>query len=117
MRTLIDIYKERGQKVQPYFDNYEFYAKQIKQAFVRVLGKVEVYIFGSILEKKHSPYHSDIDILVVSPKTPRFASDRAAVKHKVFQELGFLDPFEAHLATPEEYAGWYRHLIKKKIKV
>ncbi len=113
----MDIYKERGKKVQPYFDRHQLYAKYIKRAFAKILGDVQVYVFGSILDKQHSPYHSDIDILVISPRTPGSATDRAAVKQKVFRKLGFSDPFEVHLVTPEEYAGWYRHLIKKKIKV
>lgn len=117
MKTKFDSYKERATAVKPYFEDYLNFARKLRNAFTKRLKNVEVYIFGSVLEKKHSVYHSDIDLLVVSPDTPHYASDRALIKRGVFEEVGFSDPFEVHLVTPEEYEGWYKHLIKKKKRV
>ena len=55
---------------------------------------VEVYLFGSAAEKRHT-YSSDIDVLVITRKEP-------ARVHYELWKAGIRDPFEIHVQPPEK---------------
>lgn len=114
MKDELDILIEEAREEEKYFKNYLKYAKKIKEEAEKLLGKVKVYVFGSILRKDEVA--QDIDILIISPKL-KTASDKSKIWAELWKNLGFLSPFEIHLINPEEYKNWYRYFIKEKIKV
>jgi predicted nucleotidyltransferase len=112
--NLIDILIEQAQEREKYFKNYLFYAKEIKKAAEEILGKVKVFVFGSILKKKEIA--RDIDILIVSPKL-KTTAQKSKILAKLWKKFGIDIPFEFHLINPDEYKNWYRHFIKEKIEI
>ena len=115
MKSLVDILLEEAKENKKYFDNYLDYAQIIKKEAGKLLGKVKVYIFGSIVKGDFDP-SSDIDILIVAPKQLPF-SRRTEVKVKIYEKIGFFSPFELHLINEEEYQSWYKNFLKDKIEV
>ncbi len=69
-------------------------------------------IFGSIIKKCWTP-NSDIDVLIVSEKTPKNFEDIVRSKLKIKKSVCLFSPFQIHLATPKEYNEWYKKFIKK----
>ena len=67
MRTLVDFLLEKKKRQKKYFKNYLFWAKKIKEQAEKNIGKVEVFLFGSII-KTNIDSGSDIDILIISSK-------------------------------------------------
>lgn len=115
MTTLVDLLIERRKREKKYFRNYLFWAKKIKKEAEKNLGKVKVFLFGSIARGEATP-GSDIDILIISPKL-KSAKKKSEVRAKIFKKLGFISPFEIHLISPEEYRTWYKFFIKQKVRV
>jgi predicted nucleotidyltransferase len=114
MITLTDLLIEREKLQKIYFDNYLIYAKKIKKEIEKILGKTRVFVFGSILQKSEIP--QDIDILVISPKIKKIKS-KGKIIAKIWEKIGFDNPFEIHLITPKEYQDWYKFFIKEKIEI
>jgi len=114
MKNEVDLLIEEAQKEEKYFKDYLKYAKEIKKEAEKLLGKVKVFIFGSILKKEEIP--RDIDILIISPKLKK-TYQKSQIRAKLWKKIGFSAPFEIHLINPEEYRQWYKYFIKEKIKV
>jgi predicted nucleotidyltransferase len=112
--TLTDLLIERVKREEKYFKNYLFYAKIIKKIAQQFLGKVKVFVFGSVLRKNEIP--QDIDILIVSPQLET-SEQKIKIKLKIQKKLGFSSPFEFHLVSPKEYSQWYRYFIKEKVEI
>jgi len=112
-KTLVDFLLEKVNQEEKYFKDYLRYAKKIKKEAQKVLGKVRVFVFGSVLEKEEIP--RDIDILIISPKL-KSAFQKSKIRTFLWKK-GFSSPFELHLVTPKEFKEWYSHFIKKKIEV
>ncbi len=112
--TFVDLLIERTQREEKYFKNYLQYAKEIKAAAEEVLSKLKVYVFGSIL--RNDKVVRDIDILIIAPELDD-PEKRADILASIWRKIGTLHPFEIHLITPEQYSGWYKYFIKKKIKI
>lgn len=113
--SFFDIIAETAEEEKKYFENYMEYASLIKELAEDLLGTAEVYVFGSVVEEKHTPA-SDIDVLVVSENTPRRQSERAKVTGKIVKAIDVFAPFELHLVNYKELK-WYERFIGKKIKV
>ena len=111
---LIDLLIENQKEQEKYFKNYLKYARQIKKIAEKSIGKVKVFVFGSILKKNEVP--RDIDILIISPQL-KTLEKKTMLKVKIWKKIGFFSPFEIHLITPEEYKNWYQHFIKEKIEI
>jgi len=112
-KDLIDIITEIGKENEKYFKNYLKYAKIIKKIVKNVFKEGEVIIFGSILKSKTQ---GDIDILIISDKV----SDPEIRKEFFIQfneKIGFINPFEIHFATKDQFDNWYINFIDKYIKV
>ena len=109
-----DIWMEIVQEEKKYFDSYEKYARKIKEVLERELESVRVFVFGSVVEVKHTPA-SDIDVLAVSTNMPR-GMKRAELRGKVLREIGVFSPFEIHLADEKEFE-WYRRFAEKMIEI
>lgn len=113
-KSEIDFLIEEAKKEEKYFKNYKNWAKIIKKEAEKLLGKVRVLVFGSILRKDEVP--QDIDILIISQKL-KTTAQKGKIRTKLWQRLGFSFPFEIHLITPEEYRDWYSHFIEEKIEI
>ena len=108
---LMDAVREIAKEEKKYFENYMHYAKLIKRVAEEELGKAEVYVFGSVVEKKHTPA-SDIDVLVVSENAPKSQWERSKIRAKILKSIDVFAPFEIHVVTPREFE-WYRRFCKK----
>lgn len=115
MNSLVKILKAQAEEEKKYFVNPKKYARKIKNLVKKELNSPKVFLFGSIVRGDYSPT-SDIDLLLVSPSTPKKQSERAEIKARLYQEIGFSSPFEIHLITPEEFS-WYKRFIDKKTKI
>jgi len=111
-----DLLKKRAEKRKRYLDNLDFYLKEIAEFFKEKLTEIEIYSFGSILTGDFDP-ESDIDILIISSNAPRYLYQRAKLIAELKSKIGFVNPFEIHLITPEEHKDWYSHFIKKKSEI
>lgn len=68
-----------------------------------------VLVFGSYV-KGDTRIDSDVDVLIIT----RLAEDavgRARLRVRIARDIGVYSPFEFHIATKEEYTGWYENLI------
>lgn len=65
MKSYLEILNEIKRENQKYFDNYLKYAKIAKKVAKKELGKVKVFVFGSVV-KAQAMLASDIDLLIVS---------------------------------------------------
>ncbi len=114
MTTLTDLLLEREKENRIYFKNFKKYSRKIKEEARKNLGKVKVFIFGSIL-KKEEPKR-DIDILLISQKLAD-QYEKTKMQVRIWRKIGIFSPFECHFATPEEYQNWYKYFLKEKIEV
>ncbi len=78
----------------------------VVNAVKRVLGDVEIYVFGSAIEGKLTA-DSDIDIAIVLDEVPRRGLDRASIIDAIWSELEkkgipWWYPLELHLLTKRE---------------
>lgn len=112
---MTDILIEERKEEERYFRNYLDYAREIKKEAEKNLGKVKVFLFGSIIKDKIGP-GSDIDILIISSKLGE-ALKKSEIRAKILKKIGSPNPFELHLITPQEYKDWYSHFIKEKIEI
>ncbi|WP_456469475.1 nucleotidyltransferase domain-containing protein [Archaeoglobus sp.] len=115
MSTSFDIFVKIAKEERKYFENYVEYAKKIKKIAEMLLGEVEVFVFGSVVEGKHTPA-SDIDILICSKNAPQKMEEKAKIAGKILKEIDVFAPFEIHIVTPEEFE-WYRKFLRKTVKV
>jgi predicted nucleotidyltransferase len=111
-KSEVELLIEEFQEKEKYFRDYLKYAKMIKKEAENLLGKVKVFVFGSILKKGEVP--QDIDILIISPKL-KTLNKKSEILKKIREK--FSTPFEFHLITPKEYREWYRHFIEEKIEI
>jgi predicted nucleotidyltransferase len=99
---------------EKYFRNYPAYAKILKENAKMILKdkKVRVLVFGSVVENDFT-LSSDVDVLVISDKSPRKGLKRAKILSKLYNSIGETHPFEIHLITKEDWKIWYRKFVKK----
>ena len=85
------------------------YVPEIERAAAKLLGKVEVYVFGSAV-RGELVGGSDIDILIVSDNVPEENIERAVLKTEIerLAKLPKNHPFEIHLANRKEAKWYYR---------
>ena len=77
----------------------EKHLQTIKKTVNRLDAEAEVYLFGSVAEKRYN-YSSDIDLLIVTRVEPGRV-------HSELWKSGIKEPFEIHVQTPEK-VGFYR---------
>jgi predicted nucleotidyltransferase len=111
-KSEVELLIEEFQEKEKYFKDYLNYAKMIKKEAKKLLGKVKVFVFGSILRK--GEVAQDVDILIVSPKL-KTSNKKSKILAKLREK--FPTPFEFHLITPKEYKEWYCHFIEEKIEI
>jgi len=113
VESLMDILIEQAQEKEKYFKNYLFYAKEIKKTAEEILGKVKVFVFGSILKKKEVA--QDIDILIVSPKI-KTTTQKSKFLAELWKKFGIDIPFEFHLINPRNTKIGTDILLKRKLR-
>lgn len=91
-------------KRQEAFRNLKKHLQTIKKTIKKLDSNAEVYIFGSVVEKKHN-YSSDIDILIITKAEP-------GKVHSKLWKTGIKEPFEIHVQPPEK-----AHFYKRKTKL
>ena len=113
MADLVTLLSQFKKKQQKYFSNPFFWAEKIKKIVSRSLQPVEVYLFGSLVDKQTTP-SSDIDVLVVFSHLPS-SSVQVKLKGEIYRTVGLASPFEIHFVDKKGFA-WYKRFIKKKLK-
>ncbi len=104
-------YRER---LRRYLENPVRVAERIGNIAEKILGAVEVYLFGSAAEGD-ATMASDIDVLVVSPNTPGRVSERSKIVIAILEEIGLDAPVEIHIVSPEEFE-WYKRFSRKMLR-
>jgi len=94
--------------------NFREYLPKIKSAVKDVIGDVEIYVFGSILEGEFVG-GSDVDIMIVADVESN--RKRAEVLAEIEERIGLplSHPFEFHLLTKDEFDKWIS-IFKPKLK-
>jgi len=99
-----EILVKNALKRQKAFKNLKENLQIIKETIKKLDPNAEVYLFGSVAQKKHN-YSSDIDILITTKLKPA----------KILAELwkaGIKEPFETHVHPPEK-----ADIYKKRTKL
>ena len=111
----LDLLIESKKIKEKYLKNLDFYLKEIKKFFQKKLGKkTKILIFGSFVRGNFGP-RSDIDVLVILPKEISWQKRRKLI-FEIRKKIGFLSPFEFHLASKKEFEDWWKNFIKKDYK-
>ena len=92
-------------KRQAAFRNLRKHLKTIKETVIELDPHAEVYLFGSVAEKKHN-YSSDIDILIITNLHP------AAINSKLWK-AGIKEPLEIHVQPPGKVSFFRRARLEK----
>lgn len=48
---------------------------------------------------------------------PLFVKDKSTILVELKRLIGFVNPFELHIISEEEYKDWYSHFIKEKREI
>lgn len=112
-KDLSDILVEIAKTNDKYFKNYLKYSKIIAKIAKKTFKKSCVILFGSII-KGINP--QDIDILIVSDDVLK-----KELRDKFFIEfhkkIEFINPFEIHFATYEQFENFYKYFLDKFILI
>ena len=103
-----DIYIEFGKRRLSQLENYREVAEKIKEIAEEHVGKVEVYVFGSVVEGKPTA-SSDIDILIIADN----ASKEDVYKFKAEAHMLTDAPIELHVISTKEFEEWYKRFVGK----
>lgn len=85
---------ENAIKRQKAFKSLEKNLQTIKKTVKKLDPNAEIYLFGSVAEKRHN-YSSDVDILIVTTVEP-------AMVHAELWKSGIKEPFEIHVHSPKK---------------
>ncbi|MCX8171473.1 MAG: nucleotidyltransferase domain-containing protein [Candidatus Bathyarchaeota archaeon] len=100
--------------------DWRFWCNKIADAAASVLGKCEVYVFGSVIYG-HATGGSDVDVLIVADQLPKDFRARGFLKAEIEQKAGLplYHPFELHLVTRNEAEEnpIYREVLKSGLRV
>ena len=113
--SLIDIQKKVSQREFEYYKNLDKHLEEIKKRAKEILPDAKIYLFGSVVEGIYSR-KEHIDVLIVSKKMPRTASEQAKIRVEILKDVGFFSPFEIHLAD-EEVFEYYKKNVKKLVEI
>ncbi len=85
-------------------------AKKVKRIVEKYDKDAQVYLFGSVVEGKATPF-SDIDIMIISQKREY----EYKIKTEAYRKIDA--PIEIHYITPDEYRSWYCRFVKKRVLI
>ncbi|MBE8539065.1 nucleotidyltransferase domain-containing protein [Geoglobus acetivorans] len=106
---------ENAKEESKYFENWMHYARLISRIATEILGDARVYVFGSVVDGRHT-LASDIDVLIVSSNTPERLEGRAKITGKITRKIGVFSPFEFRIVTPKEFK-WYQRFVKRLVEI
>jgi len=101
-------YIESGKRSLRQLQEYREVARKVRGIAEKAWPACKVYVFGSVLEGRYTAA-SDIDILIVVDRVGR--EEAAKVKAMILHAVDA--PVELHVASSEEFEGWYRRFIDK----
>jgi len=107
-----DIYIESGMRRMKQIRDYKEIAKRVKDLAEEIIGRVDVYVFGSVIEGR-TVASSDIDILIIADNINR--EDAYKLKAKIYKLIDA--PIELHIASTKEFEGWYKRFIKRMKRI
>jgi len=110
----IELARKMHEKRKKYFDELDGYLSVIKSRVKKLIPDCEVYLFGSVVEKKVHPL-SDIDVAIVSDNIPKKPKEIAELKLKILEGFEF-SPFELHLLSRSEW-DFYKNFSRTYRKV
>lgn len=98
-------------------ENWLQWSREIAEAAKEIAGSCELYVFGSVAEKRVTGA-SDVDILIVCDQLPKGQKARGNIKAKIEETANLppSHPFEIHLVDRSD-ASWYFRHIKRMIKI
>jgi len=99
-----EIIIEMAIKRREVFNNLNEYLQTIKEVVKKIDDKAELYLFGSVAEKRYA-YSSDIDVLILTVAEP-------ARVHLELWKAGIRDPFEVHVQSPEKAKLYASNFVK-----
>lgn len=112
MSREFDLYLEFGMKRLEQLKNYKIVAREVKNIVRKLLGEVDVYVFGSVLEGKITA-SSDIDILIIVNDVSR--EEICRIKTIIYQSIDA--PIELHIVSSREFENWYKRFISRIEKI
>ncbi|MEM2971031.1 MAG: nucleotidyltransferase domain-containing protein [Candidatus Bathyarchaeia archaeon] len=112
MSKEFDLYLRFGKEKLRQLKSYRDIAKKVKEIVQKHLGKVDIYVFGSLVEGETTAL-SDIDVLVVVDSVSR--DEAYKLKAKVHELVKA--PVELHVASTWEFENWYKRFIGKLERV
>lgn len=112
--SLVEIQKRIVEREKRYFEDPLKYGALIKKRAAELMEKdVRVLLFGSIVRGAYIIGRSDIDVLIISEKTPKGVSEQARLRIDILKFIGDLAaPFEIHFSDHSLYENWYKRHIK-----
>ncbi len=114
-RTVVDFQLEKLKAYRKYYENPWRYLRVIKKVARRFDEKARVIVFGSFV-RGDMRVDSDIDVLVIT-ELARDAWKIARLRVEIKKEIGEINPFEIHIATPDEFESWYKRFIDSFVEV
>jgi len=109
----MEVIKELFENRKKYFDNLNFYLKEIKKLVKSLVPDAKVYLFGSVIKGNYSIGLSDIDIAIVSKDFEN--RDKKLKVLDVLLKKFFESPFEFHVLSENQWK-YYLNFIKKDFK-
>lgn len=113
MERILEVRLEKTKMLE----EWPIWTKKVADAAERRLGKIRVYLFGSMAEGRWDG-SSDVDLLIISNNLPKTNLERSDLKVELEEEAGLppIHPLEIHLATKTE-AEWYFKHIKRTVEL
>jgi len=108
-----EIYIKFGMKNLNKLRNYKSVANKVKKIFEKRLGKIDVYVFGSLIEGKPTAL-SDIDVLVVTEDDVS-REEIYMLKTEAYKTIEA--PMELHVVSSKDFENWYKRFITKMEKI
>ncbi|MCS7138042.1 MAG: nucleotidyltransferase domain-containing protein [Candidatus Caldarchaeum sp.] len=114
-KELIDLLMETRAEKQKYYEDVWRYVRMMRDIARSRDPAARVLVFGSFVKGCMRP-DSDIDVLIITDEA-RETDRRIRLKVEILRTVGFVNPFQIHMATPQEYEGWYKRFIDKHVEV
>ncbi len=99
----MSIFLETSKRRAEMLREWRKHVQQIARVIKELLPDAQIYVTGSTI-RGDQVGGSDVDILVISPSTPRKPIEKAKIKAQVEEKLNLPPhhPFEIHILTPQE---------------
>lgn len=88
---------------------WRLWVERIANVAKELIPDAEVYVIGSVVKGDYVG-GSDVDVLIISPNTPKGPLEKARIKALIEDRLNlpYYHPFEIHILTPKEAQPYLR---------